>query len=286
MNKLETVGEVREYLRPHRLAGRHIGLVPTMGALHEGHRSLMRAARAGCDQVVVSVFVNPTQFGPGEDFDRYPRTFDADWAACQAEGVDAVFCPPVSEMYPDDPITWVTVKRLTEGLCGAHRPGHFDGVTTVVAKLFNIVQPDAAYFGQKDAQQAAVIRRMAKDLLWPLEIAVCPTIREPDGLAMSSRNAYLSPAERRQALSLSASLFWCRDQILAGRRDASDLTAEMRRRIEAAGPCSIDYVEIVDADELTALDNVRGRCLLTLGVRIGGTRLIDNVVVDAGPTAR
>jgi pantoate--beta-alanine ligase len=246
----------------------------------------MRAARADCEQVVVSVFVNPTQFGPGEDFDKYPRTFDADWATCQAEGVDVVFYPAVSEMYPGDSITWVTVKRLTEGLCGAHRPGHFDGVTTVVAKLFNIVQPDAAYFGQKDAQQAAAIRRMVNDLLWPLEIVVCPTVREADGLAMSSRNAYLSPAARRQALSLSASLFWARDQILAGRCDVPDLTAEMRRRIEAAGPCVIDYVELVDADELTALKTARGRCLLALAVRIGDTRLIDNVVVDAGPASR
>ncbi len=286
MKKLETLAEVREYLRPYRLAGKQIGLVPTMGALHEGHRSLMRAARGGCDQVVVSIFVNPTQFGPGEDFDKYPRTFDADWAACQAEGVDAVFCPPVSEMYPGDSVTWVTVKRLTEGLCGAHRPGHFDGVTTVVAKLFNIVQPDVAYFGQKDAQQATVIRRMVNDLLWPLQIVVCPTVREADGLAMSSRNAYLSPADRRQALSLSASLFWARDQILAGRRVVPDLAAEMRRRIEAAGPCSIDYVEIVDADELTPLEVVRGRCLVAVAVRIGGTRLIDNVVVDAGQAAR
>ena len=178
--------------------------------------------------------------------------------------------------------TRVTVERLTEGLCGAHRPGHFDGVTTVVAKLFNIVQPDVAYFGQKDAQQAAVIRRMVKDLLWPMEIVVCPTVREPDGLAMSSRNAYLRPADRRQALSLSAALFWARDQILAGRRDVAELSAEMRRRIEAAGPCSDRLRRNRRCRRVDRPGQARGRCLLALAVRIGGTRLIDNVVVDAG----
>jgi pantoate--beta-alanine ligase len=286
MNNLGTVSEVREYLRPHRLAGRRIGLVPTMGAIHEGHRSLMRAARKDCGQVIVSIFVNPTQFGPGEDFEKYPRPLEADLAACRAEGVDAVFCPPVSEMYASGAATRVTVERLTAGLCGAHRPGHFDGVTTVVAKLFNIVQPDAAFFGQKDAQQVAVIRRMVRDLLWPLEIVVCPTVREADGLAMSSRNVYLSPAQRQQALSLSAALFWARDQILAARREVSGLVADMRKRIEAAGPCSIDYLEVVDAEDLTALETAVGLCLIAVAVRIGTTRLIDNVVVDAGGVGR
>jgi pantoate--beta-alanine ligase len=184
-------------------------------------------------------------------------------------------------MYPNDAATHVAVSRLTAGLCGAHRPGHFDGVTTVVAKLFNIVQPDVAYFGQKDAQQAAVIRRMIRDLNWPIELVVCPTAREPDGLAMSSRNAYLSPDQRQQALSLSKALIWARDEIRAGKNDAAALAAEMRRRIEKAGPCEIDYVEIVDADDLSPVDTVRGSCLIALAVRIGSTRLIDNVVVDA-----
>ncbi len=282
MKELETVSQVREYLAPHRKAGRRIGFVPTMGALHEGHLSLVRAARNDCDLVIVSIFVNPTQFGPGEDFDKYPRMLDADLVACRAAGVDAVFCPQVSEIYPAGSATMVTVKRLTEGLCGAYRPGHFDGVTTVVAKLFNIVQPDVAYFGQKDAQQAIVLRRMVKDLLWPIEMVVCPTVREPDGLAMSSRNAYLSPAERRQALSLSAALFRARQEILAGQKDVAALVAGMRQYIESAGPCSIDYIEIVDAEDLTPLTAARGRCLVALAVRIGGTRLIDNVVVDAG----
>ena len=282
MQKLEKVDQVREYLGLHRRAGRRIGFVPTMGALHEGHRSLMRVARKDCEQVVVSIFVNPTQFCPGEDFEKYPRMLAADLAACQADGVDAVFCPPVSEVYPPGSATSVTVKRLTEGLCGGHRPGHFDGVTTVVAKLFNIVQPDLAYFGQKDAQQATVLRRMVRDLWWPIEVIVCPTVREPDGLAMSSRNAYLSPEQRRQALSLSAALFRARDEILAGQQDVDALVASMRQRIESAGPCSIDYIEIVDAEELTSMKAARGRCLVALAVRIGGTRLIDNVVVDAG----
>lgn len=263
------------------MAGRRIGFVPTMGALHEGHRSLIRAARAACQDVIVSIFVNPTQFGPGEDFDRYPRPLEADLAACCAEGVDAAFCPSVQEMYSQDAATKVTVSRLAEGLCGAHRPGHFDGVTTVVAKLFNIVQADVAFFGQKDAQQAAVIRRMVRDLCIPIEIVVCPTVREPDGLAMSSRNVYLSPAERTQALSLSAALRWAQERVATGERKTLELVRGMRRQIEAAGPCAIDYIEIVDAEELTPKAVVEGRCLVALAVRIGKTRLIDNVVVEA-----
>jgi len=203
-------------------------------------------------------------------------------AACNDEGVDALFHPPVSEIYPAGSATTVAVARLAHGLCGAHRPGHFDGVTTVVAKFFNIVQPDAAYFGQKDAQQAAVIRRMVKDLLWPIEIVVCPTVREADGLALSSRNVYLSKAQRQQAVSLSAALLRARDQILAGQCDVARLVARMREMIEAAGPCTIDYIEIVDAEDLTPLSRACGRCLVALAVRIGDTRLIDNVVVDAG----
>lgn len=280
MNKLETIEQVRKYVGEARKAGRRIGFVPTMGALHEGHRSLMRAARAACDEVIVSIFVNPTQFGPGEDFERYPRPLEADLAACREEGVGAAFCPSVAEMYPPDSVTTVTVSRLTEGLCGAHRPGHFNGVTTVVTKLFNIVQPDVAFFGQKDAQQAAVIRRMVRDLCMPVEIVVCPTVREPDGLAISSRNSYLSAGERAQALSLSAALRWAEAQVRAGQRDVESLVREMRRQIDAAGPCGIDYVEIVDADDLRPKAVVEGRCLIALAVRIGNTRLIDNMVVE------
>lgn len=283
MMKLETVTEVRDFLRPHRLTGRRIGLVPTMGALHEGHLSLIRAARAACDVVVVSIFVNPTQFGPQEDFAAYPRPLEADLNACRTLSVDGVFCPPVVEMYPPNAATTVSVARLTEGLCGAHRPGHFAGVTTVVAKLLNIVQPDVAFFGQKDAQQAVVIRKMVRDLLWPIDIVTCPTVREPDGLALSSRNVYLSPDEREQALSLSRALNWACEQIEAGRRDTAAIVAEMKARISAAGPCSIDYVEIVDPEELTPVGEIQGPCLIALAVRIGRTRLIDNVLAEPKP---
>lgn len=280
MNKLQKLDAVRDFLRPHRRQGRRIGFVPTMGAIHEGHQSLMRTARAESDIVVVSIFVNPTQFGPSEDFEQYPRPLEADLAACEAEGVDAVFCPEVHEIYPAGDATRVSVTRLTEGLCGAHRPGHFDGVTTVVAKLFNIVQPDAAYFGQKDAQQAVVIRRMTQDLCLPIEIVVCPTVREPDGLALSSRNAYLTPEQREQALSLSKALTWADQQIRSGERDAEKLVSIMHDRITSAGPCHVDYVSIVDPDDLTPLSWIDDHCLIALAVRIGETRLIDNRLIE------
>lgn len=281
MKKLATVAEVRDCLGSVRRAGKRVGLVPTMGALHEGHRSLIRAARAGCGVVVVSIFVNPTQFGPTEDFAAYPRPLADDLAACRAEGADVAFCPEVGEMYSPAAATTVSVARLTEGLCGAHRPGHFAGVTTIVAKLFNVVQPDVAYFGQKDAQQVIVLRKMVRDLMFPIEIVTCPIIREPDGLAMSSRNVYLSPAERIQALSLSRALEFARDRVAAGGRDPAPLVAEMREQIEGAGPCSIDYIEIVDADELKPKPRIEGRCLIALAVRVGRTRLIDNTIVEA-----
>jgi pantoate--beta-alanine ligase len=280
MNKLHTIQQVREHVSAARNAGRRVGFVPTMGALHEGHRSLMRVARAASQDVVVSIFVNPTQFGPGEDFERYPRPLEADLAACREEGVDGVFCPSVAEMYSPDAVTAVAVSRLQEGLCGVHRPGHFDGVTTVVAKLFNIVQPDAAFFGQKDAQQAVLIRRMVRDLCMPVEVVVCPIVREADGMALSSRNVYLSPAERAQARSLSAALRWTQAQVAAGARCALGLVQGMRQQIEAAGPCSIDYIEIVDAEALRPKTVIEGRCLVALAVRIGKTRLIDNVLVE------
>ncbi|NLX13924.1 MAG: pantoate--beta-alanine ligase [Phycisphaerales bacterium] len=285
MRKIESIKSIREYLSVARKADSLIGFVPTMGAIHAGHRSLMRAARADCAEVVVSIFVNPTQFGPSEDFAQYPRPIKADLAACAEEKVDAVFCPSVEEMYACGSATTVQVSGLTEGLCGGHRPGHFDGVTTVVAKLFNIVQPDIAYFGQKDAQQATVIRRMVHDLLWPLKIVVCPTVREPDGLAMSSRNAYLTPHERRQALCLHQSLSEAQAAIEAGHRDTGKLIEHMRERIVSAGPCAIDYIAIVDPDDLTDLRMVEKRCLIALAVRIGSTRLIDNILVDANSSA-
>lgn len=282
VKKLELVTDLQSHLAAVRRAGRSIGFVPTMGALHEGHRSLIRAARGGCDHVVVSIFVNPTQFGPNEDFSRYPRPLEADLAACESEGVDTVFMPPVSEMYPAGAVTTVRVAKLTEGLCGAYRPGHFEGVTTVVAKLFNVVWPDVAYFGQKDYQQATVIRQMVRDLLIPIRIEVCPTVREAEGLALSSRNAYLKPQERRQAPVLFATLTWARERVLAGERNGAELVRQMWERIEAAGPCNIEYIEIVDADDLSPRPVITGRCVIALAVRIGQTRLIDNVVVDAG----
>jgi len=281
MKTLETIDAVREFLEPHRIAGKRIGLVPTMGALHEGHRSLIRQARADCDVVVVSIFVNPTQFAPGEDFDKYPKQLSADLVCCREDGVDAVFCPAVSEMYPAASATKVVVTGPTEGLCGAHRPGHFDGVTTVVALLFNIVQPAVSYFGQKDAQQAAVIKRMVCDLTLPIELFVCPTVRESDGLAMSSRNAYLDPEQRAQATCLYKALTYARDQIEVGHRNVSALIQAIRHIVESAGPCSVDYIEIVDPDTMKPKTTAKGKCLVALAVRIGNARLIDNVLVDA-----
>ncbi len=280
----KTVREVRTGVHEARRAGRRIACVPTMGALHAGHFALVDRARAECDYVVATLFVNPTQFVAGEDLETYPRTFDADAAGCEQRGVDLVFAPSVEAMYGTDPATTVGVERLTAELCGPHRRGHFDGVTTVVTMLFNIVQPDAAYFGQKDGQQAVVIRKMVADLHFPIEIVVCETVREPDGLAVSSRNVYLTPDQRRQAVSLSQALRMADRQIAEGQRDAATLVAMIREHLQRAGPCTIDYVEIVGAGGLEPLTTVAGRAMIALAVRIGETRLIDNVVVDAGPT--
>ncbi|MBN1347323.1 MAG: pantoate--beta-alanine ligase [Phycisphaerae bacterium] len=281
---VDTVQAVRFQVAQARCLGRRIGCVPTMGALHEGHLSLIRAARQRCDYVVVTIFVNPTQFVAGEDLENYPRTRDADLAACASVGTDLVFAPSTAEMYDPDSLTTVRVHRITEPLCGRHRPGHFEGVTTVVTKLFNIVQPDAAYFGQKDAQQAVVLRKMTRDLNFPIEIVVCPTVREPDGLAMSSRNAYLSPEQRRQALSLHRALDGVRRAVAEGRRDAAGLLAEARQTIKSAGPCSIDYLEIVHPETLQPLTEVDQTALVAVAVRIDQARLIDNLLVDpSGP---
>ena len=280
MNVTGTIAEVREHVAAARARGRSVHLVPTMGALHGGHLSLVRAARGQDRFVVVSIFVNPTQFSPGEDFAKYPRPVEEDLAICRDSGVDLVFLPSVDEMYPPGSCTTVHVAGLTEPLCGAHRPGHFDGVTTVVAKLFNIVQPDAAYFGQKDAQQAIVIRRMVADLDIPVRIVVCPTVREPDGLAMSSRNAYLSPEERHQARCLHEALRLGESLIRRGERRSASVIAAMRKHVVAAGPCAIDYIEAVDPESLRPVAVIDRPVLLALAVRIGSTRLIDNVLVD------
>ena len=251
-----------------------------MGALHAGHVSLIEASqRDGCF-TVVSIFVNPTQFGPNEDFSRYPRDEAGDLALCAAAGVDLVFLPSVEEMYPAGAVTNVHVRRLGDHLCGPHRPEHFDGVATVVAKLLNIVQPDVAYFGQKDAQQLAIIRRMVRDLDIPTQIVGCPTVREPDGLAMSSRNRYLSKSEREQATSLIRALRRAGQQIAAGERDASVVENAMRSVLNGAGPCVIDYASVVDAEDLQPVRRIDAPVLVALAVRIGRTRLIDNLTVD------
>ena len=254
-----------------------------MGALHEGHLSLIRAARLECDCVIVSIFVNPIQFCPGEDYTRYPKPIDEDLRRCDSEKVDLVFHPTAGEMYGDDRHTTVSVAGLTDTLCGRVRPGHFDGVTTVVTKLFNIVQPDVAYFGQKDGQQCAVIRQMVADLDIPVRIAVCPTVREADGLALSSRNAYLSPSDRQQARSLYEALQLGERMIREGNRSAAHVTDAMRRHLTTAGNCRIDYVEAVHPQTLQPLEKIADRCLLALAVRIGTTRLIDNRLVDVAP---
>ncbi|HLN61091.1 MAG TPA: pantoate--beta-alanine ligase [Symbiobacteriaceae bacterium] len=279
---LDTVAGVREAVKAARRTGKRIGFVPTMGYLHDGHLALMRQARAECDFVVVSIFVNPTQFGPGEDFDRYPRDLERDQALCQSVPVDAIFHPSVAEMYPPGSLTRVQVSGITETLCGASRPGHFEGVATVVTKLFNIVAPDVAYFGQKDAQQVAVIRRMVRDLNMDLEIRPVPTVREPDGLAMSSRNAYLSPEDRQAALVLSRSLQLAQARVAAGGRDLAAIRSEMAALIAAEPRATIDYVSIVDYDTLQPVDRLlEGKALAALAVRFGKTRLIDNCVLEA-----
>ncbi|KKM09103.1 pantoate--beta-alanine ligase [Clostridiales bacterium PH28_bin88] len=280
MRIIHTVREMRDYVRGVKLAGHTVALVPTMGYLHEGHLALMRRAKERCDVVVASIFVNPKQFGVGEDFERYPRDMARDARLAEEVGVDAIFNPPVEEMYPAGYNTYVEVEKLTEGLCGAARPGHFRGVTTVVNKLFNIVQPDVAFFGQKDAQQAIVIRQMVADLNMPLEIVIVPIVREPDGLAMSSRNVYLTPAEREAALVLYRTLQRANGLIMAGERSVPAVLTEMRRMLEAEPLATVDYVEIRDAGDLSVIDTIQGRVLVALAVFIGRTRLIDNLLVE------
>jgi pantoate--beta-alanine ligase len=254
-----------------------------MGALHVAHLSLMEAAKRDGTFVVVTIFVNPTQFGPSEDFEKYPRDEVGDLAACENVCVDLVFVPPVEEMYPAGSATTVHVSGLTETLCGAHRPGHFDGVSTVVAKLFNVVEPDVAYFGQKDAQQLAVIRRVTRDLDLPVEIVGCPTVREVDGLAVSSRNAYLNQPQREQATCLCRALTEAKTLITMGETDAAAVTDAMRRIVDAAGPAVIDYISVVDPASMQPVQRIERPVLVALAVRIGSTRLIDNLEVDPHP---
>jgi pantoate--beta-alanine ligase len=282
MKVTECITDTRAAVAQARRAGETIGFVPTMGYLHAGHLSLIEAARRDRIFVVVSIFVNPTQFGPQEDLDRYPRDTPGDLAKCEQTGAAIVFMPTPSEMYPPGASTTVHVAGLTDTLCGPCRPGHFDGVATVVTKLFNIVQPDRAYFGQKDFQQLAVLRRMTRDLNLPIEIIGCPTVREPDGLAMSSRNVLLTGDERERALCLYGSLSLARDRIGSGERDAAAVIAAMRRVVEAADPKQIDYISVVDPDTMQPKARIDGPVLVALAVRIGVTRLIDNMLVDPG----
>jgi pantoate--beta-alanine ligase len=282
MKTVTTVAEIRHTVNAARKAGRTVGLVPTMGALHAGHASLIERSTGECGFTVVSIFVNPAQFGPTEDLDKYPRTLDADLQMCEKAGVDAVFTPENSRMYPPGDTTWVSVEKLTEGLCGALRPGHFRGVTTVCAKLFNIVMPDKAYFGQKDGQQAVVVKRMVEDLKMPLEIVVCPTVRESGGLAASSRNRYLSPQERKDAALLYKSLSACRDMIRAGTRNVRQLEKHMRGILAQSAAIEVEYASVVDAGTLEPLAEAKGKVMAAAAVKLGAARLIDNVMVDAG----
>jgi len=280
MEVVGTIESVRNQVRAARGLGKKIALVPTMGALHIAHVSLIEAAARESDYVVVSIFVNPTQFGEGEDFEQYPRPLDCDLQICAEHGVDLVFAPGIPEMYKSDNLTWVNVDKLTEPLCGRSRPGHFRGVTTVCAKLFNIVMPDVAFFGQKDAQQAIVIKRMVADLNMPLEIVVCPTVREHDGLAVSSRNQYLTPDHRKDAAAIYKSLLKCRQMLLAGQTKAETIIANMRNILKAVPSIEVEYISIVDAESLESLENVSGRALAAVAVKIGSTRLIDNIMLD------
>ena len=273
MHILNTVEEVRAWRGDGNL-----GFVPTMGALHEGHASLIRASAADNERTVVSIFVNPTQFGPNEDLDKYPRTLDADFKLCEAAGADAVFTPDKAMIYPPGFCTWVEVEGLGDRLCGASRPGHFRGVTTVVSKLFNIVRPTRAYFGQKDAQQALILKRMTADLNLPIKLVICPIIREPDGLAMSSRNRYLSEDERKRAVGLSKALGEVQKLFESGTRTAGVLHGQLVTVLDDYAD-KLDYAEMVSAETLEPVLEVNGPTLVAAAAFFGSTRLIDNVIL-------
>lgn len=277
MKIVDNIKEVRAEVKKWRAQGLSVGLVPTMGYLHEGHESLIKKAVSQNDKVVVSVFVNPTQFGPNEDLESYPRDINRDGQLCENAGAALIFHPQPSEMYTGDACTKVHVDGLTAGLCGKTRPVHFDGVCTVVSKLFNIVAPDRAYFGEKDAQQLAVVRRMVRDLNFDIEIVGCPIIRENDGLAKSSRNTYLSKEERRAALVLSKALKLAKENLDGGMRNSADVKRIISDYITKEPLARIDYVEVVDSDNLKAVDTIKSSVLIAMAVYIGRTRLIDNI---------
>jgi pantoate--beta-alanine ligase len=281
MRVVETVSGLKAIIRAQKTAGKTIGFVPTMGYLHEGHMSLVRASVAENDFTVMSIFVNPTQFGVNEDFDKYPRDMKGDFEKAEKNGVDVLFAPSVEEMYLAGYSTYVEVTgEITAKLCGKSRPGHFRGVATVVTKLFNLAEPNKAYFGQKDAQQAAIIKKMAKELDMNLEVITCPIVREADGLAMSSRNVYLNAEERKAALVLSASLFDAEVRIKAGERNADKLLDGILKRIRSESLAQTEYVSIVNADTLEDIKQIKGKVLIALAVKFGKTRLIDNISVE------
>ena len=279
MQTIQTLDDMRAVSRRAKRDGKRVGFVPTMGALHEGHLSLVRAARERCEFVVVSIFVNPTQFGPNEDFAKYPRALKEDSKLLAAAKVDAIFAPEVEEIYPAGAVTWVEVSGMSETLCGRFRPGHFRGVATVVSKLFNIVEPDVAFFGQKDAAQCAILKKMVRDLAQPVEVVICPTVRESDGLAMSSRNAYLSSEDRSRALALYQSLKKVNALYADGQRDSTRLIAAGKELLSAESGVSVDYLEIVDAATLEPLAAAVSGALVAVAARVGGTRLIDNILL-------
>ncbi|MCK5832993.1 pantoate--beta-alanine ligase [bacterium] len=281
MEIIDNISVISGRIREYKVSGLKVGFVPTMGFLHDGHLSLVHSAKKLADRVVVSIFVNPTQFSPDEDLDSYPRDFQRDETLCSNEGVDIIFYPTSKVMYPDNFSTEIKVRGFSQLLCGRTRPNHFDGVTTVVGKLFNIVQPDLAIFGKKDYQQLTIIKRMAADLNFPIEIIGGETVREHDGLAMSSRNKYLTPIEREVAPVLYRTLLFTKDRIENGNaQDSGALIRVMRDRIEGSGPFDIDYIEIVDTSSLKPIDNPFSReCVIVLAARLGKARLIDNIEV-------
>lgn len=286
MKLVDNVSKMSTLSGMYRKEGRSIGFVPTMGYLHEGHLSLARGARKHNDVVVMSIFVNPTQFGPGEDFERYPRDLKRDEALAAGSGVDVLFCPSAEEMYPAGYATYVNVEGLSEAMCGSSRPGHFKGVATVVAKLFGIVRPDAAYFGQKDAQQVAVISKMAQDLNMGVEIKAMPIVREADGLAMSSRNVHLSERERRDAAVISRSLREAEELFAGGERDSANIADAVRRAISGVPSARVDYVSVVDPDDLKGIVKIEKDALVAVAAWIGKTRLIDNTVLKISGKGR
>jgi len=281
MKIIQEVAAMKAYVKAIKDKGETICLVPTMGYLHEGHLDLMRMGRPMADHLMISIFVNPTQFGPNEDLDKYPRDMERDTKLAASVGVDCIFFPDVSQMYPQGYATYVNVEDITKGLCGAARPTHFRGVTTVVLKLFNIIEPDLSIFGEKDYQQLAVIRRMVEDLNMNVKIVAHPTVREEDGLAMSSRNKYLNPEQRKNALVLRRSLLLAQDRVKAGERSAAKIRDEVMKMIASTPGSVIDYVEIVDTDTLEPVDKTEGRTVMALAVKFGTTRLIDNITLEA-----